>query len=268
MTDPRIAQWIVDLVDTRVEQILKSRPYSAYGVIDTVNTTTKTASVFLAGDSTASPGFRYALGFEPKPGALVRVWIDPRGDRWVDQSVDTILELLSSDTLTADAVILGGDLDLARAAAGVLSVDGIRVDRPACIEVEMVSAAQTITNATPTTVKFDTIRREDDEAGALSYSTSTGLFTIATAGWYLLEAGFRWANNATGVRHMLFKRNATTMGRLSQASTGITYQNGSRLLHCSASDTISIEAEQDSGSSVSMTAFEHTHATVHQIRVD
>ncbi|MBA3403958.1 MAG: hypothetical protein H0U13_04595 [Gemmatimonadaceae bacterium] len=83
--DPRIAQMIIEAVDTRVVQLMKQRPYTAYGTVSSVDATAKKANIFISGDNIASVGFSYSA--TPIVGERVRVVIDPRGDRYIEAVV-------------------------------------------------------------------------------------------------------------------------------------------------------------------------------------
>lgn len=82
--NPLLAQQIIAAVDARFDQLMRQQPRTAYGVVATVDTANRKASVYLSGDTNPSSGFSYAYGAEPVVGALVRVVVDPRGDRYID----------------------------------------------------------------------------------------------------------------------------------------------------------------------------------------
>lgn len=82
--DPRLAQWITEATDNRVDQLLRARPRTAYGVVESVDTATNKCAVYLGDDLVASAGFTYNGLIEPTAGSRVRVVIDPRGDRYVE----------------------------------------------------------------------------------------------------------------------------------------------------------------------------------------
>ncbi len=86
--DPALHAALVSVVDERVNQILKSRTYTAYGLITAVDTIEETVSVAISGDSNPSDGFKYPDWQTPKVDQKVRVVIDPQGDRYVDQLYD------------------------------------------------------------------------------------------------------------------------------------------------------------------------------------
>lgn len=83
--DPRLAAEVLAAVDTRQEQLQRARPFTAYGVVSAVNTTTRMATVKVSGDASGSGGFTYPEWLRPFVDDVVRVVIDPRGDRYIDQ---------------------------------------------------------------------------------------------------------------------------------------------------------------------------------------
>ena len=86
LSDPRVAEAIVRIVDRRVaEQLAAQLPRTRYGVVTAVGT--GVVSVQLAGDATAAPGFAFPPRMSPVVGNKVRVVITPSGDRYVDEIV-------------------------------------------------------------------------------------------------------------------------------------------------------------------------------------
>lgn len=77
------AQRLLRIVEEKVDRAVSRMPYTTYGIVDTVNATTRKANVFLNADTTSSAGFDYGR-IEPQVGELVRVVIDPRGDRYIE----------------------------------------------------------------------------------------------------------------------------------------------------------------------------------------
>lgn len=85
--DPRLAADIVGAVDERFAQLQRSLPRTAYGVVTAVDTVNRKATVRVSGETTASGGFVFPRLLRPAVGELVRVVIDPRGDRYVDDAL-------------------------------------------------------------------------------------------------------------------------------------------------------------------------------------
>lgn len=108
--DPRISQALIEAVDTRVDQHERARPYTAYGVVASVDRTTQKASVYVSGDTVPSLGFHFPLQLYPDVGMRVRVVIDPRGDRYIDAIPDP-----ANDT---PKIKHGGYLDVYRDTGG------------------------------------------------------------------------------------------------------------------------------------------------------
>lgn len=88
--DPRLSQGIIQAVDTRFNQLRRAEPYTVYGVVATVDAVNRKVSVFLSGDADASAGFAYPPRMAPEVGEMVRVVVDPRGDRYVDEVFSAI----------------------------------------------------------------------------------------------------------------------------------------------------------------------------------
>lgn len=82
--DARLAQEVLSAADSRFDQLRRGLPYTAYGVVATVDASTRKASVYVSGDPVASAGFTYRSIEMPVVGELVRVVIDPRGDRYIE----------------------------------------------------------------------------------------------------------------------------------------------------------------------------------------
>ena len=111
------------------------------------------------------------------------------------------------------------------------------------------SSAQSIANATDTTVVFDT--EIVDTAG--EYDNSTGIFTPQTAGYYVLIAnipGDQWTNVRIYIKII---KDSTTIATSEQKATGggyfpalscsvVAYSDGS-------SDTFKVQFYQNAGSS-------------------
>lgn len=83
--DPRLAAELVSVVDTRVSQLMKMQPRTAYGVVQTVDAANFKCSVYVSGDAAPSAGFVFPPWCALTVGDRVRVVIDPRGDRYVDE---------------------------------------------------------------------------------------------------------------------------------------------------------------------------------------
>lgn len=89
MIDPRLSQQLLRAVDTRFDQLSRQRPYTAYGTVATVDTVNRKASVYVSGDAVPSAGFAYPVRMDhPAVGNRVRVVIDPRGDRFIEDVLD------------------------------------------------------------------------------------------------------------------------------------------------------------------------------------
>lgn len=86
--DPRLSQTIIQAVDNRFEQLRRTQPYSAYGLVASVDAVNRVCSVYVSGDPVASVGFHYPIRMTPEVGHRVRVVIDPRGDRYIAEDIE------------------------------------------------------------------------------------------------------------------------------------------------------------------------------------
>ena len=110
-----------------------------------------------------------------------------------------------------------------------------------------MSAAQSIPDATSTTLSFDTVR---SNVGAMWVVGSPTVFTIPVAGRYAVGGWASWASNATGNRNLWIRLNAggTFLARdLRAATTSLTDQTLSTEWDFAAGDTVDIRGYQDSG---------------------
>lgn len=84
----RSTERLLEAIDARVAELRRTLPYTAYGVVDVVDAGTTSCSVFVSGDSTASEGFFYPPRMSDiTAGDHVRVVVDPRGDRYVQENL-------------------------------------------------------------------------------------------------------------------------------------------------------------------------------------
>jgi hypothetical protein len=88
MMDPRIASDLNALVEERFRQLVSRMPAPAYGVVESVDAANRRCSVYVSGHATPSAGFKYGAHV-PAIGELVRVVVDPRGDRYVDEVISS-----------------------------------------------------------------------------------------------------------------------------------------------------------------------------------
>lgn len=226
--DPRIYQELIRAVDTRIEQWMRSQPRTAYGIVQAVDTTNRKCSVYLSGDVTPSPGFTYTRTLPPTVGELVRVVIDPRGDRYVDAAivgnqvrvpgtVDASLsstdhpfqigpsgganlamdpnEIIARNNGAEDTLHLNSD-------SGIVRVNSADTGGGWDIGwfhgvAQHKTSSQSISNATHTVVTGWTSTYAD---GPLVSWDGTDEIVVAKAGMYLVTLHTSWANNASGIR--------------------------------------------------------------------
>ncbi len=117
LNDRRLAQAVVDAVDRRVSQIIRELlPAIRYGtVVGSANTVNRTVAVKLFGQQDSSPGFAYGE-FPPVDGDRVRVYIDSRGDRYVDAILGRDPGLI----ITQGALLLPAQVDTTSGEGGEL----------------------------------------------------------------------------------------------------------------------------------------------------
>ncbi len=79
------AKRMLTIIDERIEQYSRRNLNRfPWGVVSTVNRTTRAATVFLLGDTVASVAIRFRADNTPRVGQLVKTGIDPRGERWIE----------------------------------------------------------------------------------------------------------------------------------------------------------------------------------------
>lgn len=138
------------------------------------------------------------------------------------------------------------------------------------IRAERITSAQSITNDTATTVILNSIIREDDEPGSLSFNTGTGVLTIAHQGWYAVTFGVLWAAGATGYRACLLLRSGVQVAGvrdMAVTTASITqYQNGAALLYITAGQTLAMEVRHTQGAALNVNNNEGTFLAAHRVR--
>jgi hypothetical protein len=128
LNDRRLAVEILRLIDRRLDLAIRGRLTAhRYGVVDGVpDTVHRTVAVRVYGLPNPSPGFHYGSGLAPRDGDHVRVYLDPRGDKWIDDIlgrdvVSEIVDVVTPPTVQPDRaqgataripVLLGGGAPL------------------------------------------------------------------------------------------------------------------------------------------------------------
>lgn len=110
------------------------------------------------------------------------------------------------------------------------------------------TTVQTITTATDTAINWtsesiDTLNGHDNAVNNTRYTAQAG-------GQYLMIATVPWANNATGIRRIDFKKNGTTFYTGSSHPSGVATRvstNASRILELSFGDYVEVFVHQTSG---------------------
>jgi hypothetical protein len=118
-----------------------------------------------------------------------------------------------------------------------------------------LTADQTISTGTATTVVFQTIDQEDDPGGDISYSTSTGVFTINRAGWYQMTAAVQWASNSTGERYLAFELGSGTRPFNDRRPATTTAEATiAALMYLTATTTVKVVVLQSSGGNLALSS--------------
>lgn len=107
------ASAIIDIIDGRVAAKTGSMAQveTTYGQVLAIDTD-QSASAYIYGAATASPGFRARNGFVPKSGDAVRVSKNGAGDRWIEEVIPSAYYPMQFD-------VTGGVINWADAATGV-----------------------------------------------------------------------------------------------------------------------------------------------------
>jgi hypothetical protein len=126
---------------------------------------------------------------------------------------------------------------------------------PAIVGSSIYGSGLTIANNTSTIATFPSERF--DTAGFHSTSVNTGRFTIPAgyAGWYVINARFRWDQNATGTRSMIVKKNGSTLAASSELQGNVTIYQGNQIETLdlfAAGDYVEFEVFQNSGGNLTM----------------
>ncbi|MGZ4663727.1 MAG: hypothetical protein ACXV5Q_01405 [Frankiaceae bacterium] len=118
--------------------------------------------------------------------------------------------------------------------------------KPVC-RVNFASTLQSVATGTVTTIVFPQVLQDTDGA----YSTSTGTYTVATAGLWLVNVRSYWAANATGIRGLWVNHNGGSAGESWLNSNSDTGNNGranvTTIVPASVGDTFTAACLQNSG---------------------
>lgn len=265
--DPRISQALIEAVDTRVEQLLRARPYTTYGVVASVDMTTGKATVKLSGDTVASSGFRFARPWVPKVDELVRVIIDPRGDRYIaglglSGTVDKIGLGTLTEPTNAIGIRFGADIELYRAAANELrAADGDTVYGDAGGRYLDKTSTLSIPNITYTPVSAYSTTPWNQGTDVVAYD-GTDELVVARDGLYLAVGQTVWDHNTAGIRLMGFEANDTANnepGTYVQARWPVTTDTNAdmgfyvTIMPLVANDRVCMKVWQNSGGALNLT---------------
>lgn len=265
--DPRIAQALIEAVDTRVEQLLRARPYTAYGVVASVDVANARATVNISGDTSASAGFKWSRPWIPVVGELVRVVIDPGGDRYIDSiGLSGTVDKIGLGTLTAPtnaiAMRFGADVELYRAAANELrTATGDTLHGDLAARMLDKTSTQSITNTTYTAI---TTWSTTPILGEWVTYDGTDELVADRAGFYLAVARGAFDNNTTGIRIIGVDVNDVTnvqMGTLNQQRWPVSATDANSdygffvgALNLAANDRVCMKVWQNTGGALNLTS--------------
>ena len=139
------------------------------------------------------------------------------------------------------------------------------------IRARRATSVQSIPDDTGTTVIYNSLEYEDDPNSDFPLNTGTGVITVASAGWYLITAGIVWETDTTGSRRLVIVAGGVSVA--TQSVDAFTFSalgqgpdlNASTIVKLSASDTIYVQAHQDSGGPEDVLADQHTFIAVHKL---
>ncbi len=195
--------------------------------------------------------------------------VDAHHAKYTDGEVDTIVathdaiasahhaKYLDSEAVTAMGV--KGDANPLNHDQGASAITALRAER--------ITSGQTLTTTTGTTVVYNSILREDDTDSNISYSTSTGVITINTTGWYSISGGVYFAGNATGRRILTLKHEGNDLagGALDPPGSSPFRIGQSTLVYAVATDTLEVKAFQSSGGDLDVLVSPMSYITIHKI---
>lgn len=175
-------------------------------------------------------------------------------------SASAIIDCTAGTQISQRVYQTSGGLLNIRALSNATSIHINRLSGPAVIAatesvnvVYETSAGQSIPTGSNTTVVFGT--KVKDSHG--TYNSSTGIWTCAVSGSYLLNANVGFVANATGIRRIQAVQagsaSVTRKGQLMTAtSTDTNTVNIVAPFQCLAGDTINVQALQTSGGALNL----------------
>ncbi len=136
------------------------------------------------------------------------------------------------------------------------------------LRVERITSAQVIGTGSTTVVIYNSIIQEDDEAGAWTYSTSTGELTIDITGWYAVSVGVLWEGNATLRRLIQVElEGASQIGQEQLPPAASSFrQSCTAFIPAVATDVIRGSVHQNTGDDLDVLVSSISTMQVHRIR--
>lgn len=131
------------------------------------------------------------------------------------------------------------------------SGNGTNLVMPSCQVTN--TTAQTIANATVTTLTWDTETWDNDTIH--DTGTNTSRLTATTAGVYLCAVGGSWASNDTGVRKFFLYKNGAQVAQTSFSASVVTGSDDAFLYYVvslNATDYMEIKCNQNSGGNLNI----------------
>ncbi len=150
-------------------------------------------------------------------------------------------------TYTVGEIVTASTMNGVRDALRFL-IGGAATYKPS-MRAYMLTTGQSIPNNTATAIKFNTKLEATDTA----YSTSTGIYTVVTAGLYIVTYAAAFASLSAGVAdYWITATSAGATGRstpITAASDSFARAQGSSIIRAAVNDTISVQVIQTSGGS-------------------
>jgi hypothetical protein len=111
------------------------------------------------------------------------------------------------------------------------------------LRAERITSDQTIPNNTGTVLIFNSVVQEDDESSDFDLNISTGVLTIANAGWYSIQSGVTWVNDGNSTRiRMVIRQNTTILAGLDLGASGNDrFMNAATTAYLEANDTVDVQ---------------------------
>lgn len=135
-------------------------------------------------------------------------------------------------------------------ASQVTYLIGGATGRRAVMRANFASTLQSVPNNASTNIVFPQLLQDTDGG----YSTSTGIYTVQTAGIYLVNARSYWASNATGIRGLWVNHSSSSAGESWMTASSDAASNGraniTTIVSAAVGETFNVVAYQNSGAAL------------------